>query len=351
MNDDIKKGNATIKSIAQELGISFSTVSKALNNNTAVKEETRNIVLKKAQEMGYAPNTLAQGLRNRSTKTIAVIFNDIENPALTYIFKNIAIEMSKYGYTTLICDSQFSKKTERSNIASVLARQPDFIILEPTTTDPENLALLAGISNRLILQGARYDNINSHQVHVDYEHGGYVSACELLSKRHRDILIITEPLDFPISRQYVNGIKRAYKEFGIPFNPDRIKTTHACIQNGFTILCDLWNTEKSCFTIPFTGVLTFCDTLAHGVYKAVTQFGLQVPKDISVIGFDDNPLSAFSAPPLTTVHLPKEKMAESCIKILQSVLIKKRTETHIYSLEPYLITRNSVKDLSLEEDN
>ena len=74
----------TIKSIAQELGISFSTVSKALNGNPAIKEDTRRMVVKKAEELGYTPNSLAKGLRGNSTKTIAVIFNDIENPALTF---------------------------------------------------------------------------------------------------------------------------------------------------------------------------------------------------------------------------------------------------------------------------
>ena len=81
MADTASNKPVTIKSIAKELGISFSTVSKALNNNPLVKEETRRLVLDTAKEMGYTPNSLAKGLRSNSTKTIAVIFNDIENPA------------------------------------------------------------------------------------------------------------------------------------------------------------------------------------------------------------------------------------------------------------------------------
>ena len=94
-----------------------------------------------------------------------------------------------------------------------------------------------------------------------------------------------------------------------------------------------------------SGVLTFDDPLAHGVYKAASQFGLRVPEDISVIGFDDNPLSAFSMPPLTTIHLPREKMAESCISILNAVLLENRTDTCVFSLEPYLVKRSSVYNL------
>ena len=164
MADTASNKPVTIKSIAKELGISFSTVSKALNNNPLVKEETRRLVLDTAKEMGYTPNSLAKGLRSNSTKTIAVIFNDIENPALTYIFRNISIEMANHGYTTMIFDSQFSEKQELANILTVLSRQPDFVILEPTTTNPKNLNLLSGITQKLILQGARYESVNCHHV-------------------------------------------------------------------------------------------------------------------------------------------------------------------------------------------
>lgn len=336
----------TIKSIAKELGISFSTVSKALNGNPAIKEETRKIVTEKAKEMGYTPNSLAKGLRGNSTKTIAVIFNNIENPALTFIFRNIAIEMANYGYTTMIFDSQFSEQTEHANILTVLSRQPDFIILEPTSSNTENLKLLAGMEHKLILQGSRHETINCHHIHVDYFQGGYLAACEMLSHGHKDCLVLTEPLSFLISHEFVMGIRKAFNEYQVPFYEDRILTTHSSIPNGFKIMQELWDDEQKRYRIPFTGVLTFDDTLAYGVYKSAMQNGLEIPKDISVIGFDDNATSAFSNPPLTTIHLPKEKMAESCIYILNSALIENRDDICIFTLEPNLVSRNSVKNLN-----
>lgn len=333
----------TIKSIAKELGVSFSTVSKALNGNPAIREETRKMVTAKAQEMGYRPNSLAKGLRGDSTKTIAVIFNDIENPSLTFIFRNISIHMARYGYTTMIFDSQFQEQTERANILTVLSRQPDFIILEPASGNMENLNLLKGMERKLILQGARYESVSCHHIHVDYFQGGYLSACELLSKGHRDCLILTEPLSFPISTQFVLGIIKAYDEYQIPFHEDHIVTTYSSIQNGFRIMQELWDEEQKKYRLSFTGVLTFNDTLAYGVYKSAAQNGLRIPEDISVIGFDNNPVSAFSDPPLTTIHLPKEKMAESCISILNSVLIENRQDICVFTLVPNLVSRSSVR--------
>lgn len=335
--------NVTIKSIADELGISFSTVSKALNNSSLVKEETRDLVLKKAEEMCYAPNMLARGLRNKTTKTIGVIFNDIENPVLTYIFKVLSIYMGKYGYTILICDSQFDLKIERANIISVLSRMPDFVIISPTTASSDNLKLLSDMMDRVIILGNKISEIKSNYVNVDYSHGGYVSAMELIAKGHKNNLIITESIDFPYSRDYIEGIKRAYMECGLEFDPDMVKYEHTTISNGYNTVINLWDKTKGCFQKPFTGVMTFCDSLAHGVYKAAIQLGLKIPDDISIIGFDDNPLSVFSMPPLSTVYLPKEKIADCCIKILHAALIDNDPAISFYSLEPYLVSRESVK--------
>jgi LacI family transcriptional regulator len=337
--------SVTIKSIARDLGLSFSTVAKALNNNPSVKEETRRLVLARADEMGYSPNMLARGLRSKSTKTIGVVFNDIENPVLAYIFKNISIDMAKHGYSTLICDSQFDEEIERSNILSVLSRMPDAVIFFPATVSPKNFDLFSGMMNQVIVLDAYSPNSDCHFVDVDYNYGGYLSACELLSKGHRDILVITEPLEFPISNQYVAGIRKAFQEYNVPFNENLVKFAHASISNGYSTVMSLWDNQKRAFTETFTAVMNFDDNLAHGVYKAVAQFGLSVPDDISVIGFDDNPLSIFSNPPLTTVYLPKEKIANSCIEILHNIILEGKTNKTIYSLSPHLVCRGSVKEV------
>lgn len=335
----------TIKSIAKALNISFSTVSKALNNNPLIKTETRQLVINKAHEMGYTPNSLAKGLRGNSTKTIAIIFNDIENPVLTCVFRNISIRMGEHGYTTMIFDSQFSEETERANILTVLSRVPDFIILEPASLNSTNLDLLCNITDKVIIQGARTPHLSCHHVHVDYAHGGYMSACELLSKGHRECLIISESLDFPTSRQFMNGVEQAFSEYGVTLESKRIINSRSSIADGFRIMQRLWDYDKKDWIFPITGVLTFDDNFAFGVYKSAAHNHLTIPDDLSIVGFDDNPLSAFSMPPLTTIHLPKEKMAEYHLSILDAVLLKNRKEICIYSADPVLVQRGSVKDM------
>ncbi|MHB8061362.1 MAG: LacI family DNA-binding transcriptional regulator [Ruminiclostridium sp.] len=344
---DVNK-KVTIKEIAYQLGISFSTVSKSLNNHPAVKEETRRIVLKKAEELGYSPNILARGLRTHSTQTIGVVFNDIENPVLTYIFKNISIKMAEYGYTTLICDSQFSAKAERANILSVLSRSPDFVIVAPATNEKDNLDLLLSNTNQVIVLDESSPERNCNFIHVDYKYGGYLSACELLSKGHRNILVITDPLTYPYAANYIDGVKKAFSEYSVPFRPEYLQITDSTAPKTAkvaSIILSYWNKDEKRFSLPFSAVMTFDDNFAMGVYQAASQLGLSIPDDLSVIGFDDNAMSAFASPPLTTVHLPKERISESCIEILNSHLISSKSSNSIYTLTPFLVNRDSVKQI------
>lgn len=345
-NQSNGKQSVTIKTIASEMGVSFSTVSKALNDNPAIKESTRQAIQQKASELGYTPNSLAKSLRNSESHTIAVILNDIENPVLTHIFKSISDEMAKYEYTTLILDSYFDIKQEKKNLEVALAQKPAFIIWEPSSIKLENYKMLSSLQDRVVLFGPRFNDYKSHQVSVDYAAGGYDAAMNMLNNGHRDTLVITVPLSVPNSNDFIKGIKRAYAEYKYKISDDRILiSTSSTINGGFIQINKLWDFDENRFRIPFTGVMTFDDNMAYGVYKAAKHFNLKVPNDISISGFDDNPLTAFTNPPFDTVHLPREEIAKNCIEIIKSVLINKDNQIHGYYTHPYLVKRGSVCNL------
>ena len=341
MNNATPK-KVTIKSIAEELGISFSTVAKSLNGSAGINAETRALVVEKAREMGYSPNLFARGLRTNSIKTIAVIFNDIENPVLTYIFKTISVAMAKHGYTTLICDSQFDVGAERFSVESVLSRMPDYVIIAPATIDTANVDMLLDSNAEVIVLDRARRAARGHFVDVDYAYGGYVAACELLAKGHRDILVITEPLDYPYSVYYVDGIRKAFAEYNAPFRDEYLQFAHSSLESTCSIVLSLWDHGKHAFRLPFTAAMCFGDNFALGVYKAARQLGLSIPDDLSVVGFDDNEICAFAMPPLTSVHLPRARMAQTCLDILEAELGDRPTNFS-FSLSPHLVARDSVK--------
>ncbi|HBE76440.1 MAG TPA: hypothetical protein DDW65_01450 [Firmicutes bacterium] len=337
--------NVTIKSIAKELGISFSTVSKALNDNPLVNKDTKQRVLEKAEELNYSPNILARGLRSKDTKSIGIILNDLENPAHANIVKKIAIDLTPYGYTTLLCDSQFDQSIERNNILTVLSKMPDSVIISPVSLKPDNLFLLSNMLDKTILLDHVSNSIQTNYVHVNHLRSGYISAMTMLKNGHTQNIILTAPIDFPGSAQYVEGVKEAYKESQVTFSDQMITQCIPSLENGYKAMLDNFNQHGANFKDKFTGVISFCDSMAYGVYKAALRLGLKIPDDVSVIGYDDNPLSFFSSPPLTTIHLPKERIASHCSEILISKLVNNETSMKFFSLEPYLVERGSVRKI------
>lgn len=339
------KNKVTIKTLAEDLNVSFSTVAKALNYDPKVKAETIELVNRRAKELGYRPNFMAKGLKNCSSKCIGFILNDVENPALAYIFKRVSVHMEKFDYSTLICDSQYDATVEHRNILSVLSKSLDALIVFLVSSDSSNIALLNEFADKVILLGDCGDYPQFSCVAINYELGGYLSAKEMLQNGHHDCVVFSEPSTFPASQQYLIGIRRAYDEFNLTLDDNRIFYSSPSIDNGCNSFMNLWDPNQKCTRIPFTGVLTFCDSLAHGVYKACKMLGLSVPDDISVIGFDDNPLSVYSDPPLTTIYLPKERMLECCINILEAKLLKENRAPIKYYIDPHLVIRESVKNL------
>ncbi len=332
-----QKSPVTIKTIASEMGLSFSTVAKALNEDPLIKEETRARVQEKAAEMGYFPNVMARSLRNNSTKNIALIFNDIENPSLAHIFGRITKEMGGHGYSTLICDSQYDTAVEAHNISTVLSRKPEAVIISPVTSDPARLRLLKNMADRVIVLGDTLDGFQSNYVHVDYVLGGYISAKEMIENGHTSNMVITEPEYCPTCRQFIQGVEKAYREYGLSLDREMIYYCPPSIENGRQYVMEQYGKGGS-----FTGVITLCDALAYGVYKAAAMLGLTIPSDISVIGFDDYALSSFAMPPLTTVCLPTERIAERCAEILNTKLKGDSESTQIFSIEPHLVQRKSI---------
>jgi len=338
-----KKSNVTIKDIAKKLGISFSTVAKALNDDPVVAEETRKRVQEKAQEMGYFPNLMATGLRSNATRTIGIILNDLENPTRSHIVKKISMVMVKHGFTPFIFDSAYDEDIEQRNILNLLSRIPECVIISPVTTQFSNIHLLENLYGRTIILSNVNDQIPTNYVHMDHIKGGYIAAKTVIQKGHTNNLIIMEPLDYPSGLQFYRGITQAYSELGLQVDPKLVSYGYPSIESGMNSVVDFFDFDKRQFKFPITSVIASNDLMAIGVYKASQKIGFKIPDDISVIGYDDLPIASLVSPQLTTLKYPKEKIAEHCTEILLSKLLDNDPAIKQFSLEPDLIIRNSVK--------
>ena len=327
----------TIKTIAAAMGLSFSTVAKALNHDPVIKKETREAVEQKAREMGYVSNFNAKSLRSRKTNTVGMILNDVENPTFAHMLSVIASDLALMGYTALICDSRYNENVERLNIQAMLARNTDAIIISPVNPDSENLKLLQKIQSNVILMGTPILDFHCNYITVDYELGGYLAAREMLDNGHSNNLVIAEIQTTDTSRQYIRGVRKAYTELGVTLEDDRRFHAIPSVEAGSRILR---NYMRGGGTVD--GVICGCDSFAWGIYEAAERLQLRIPEDISVVGFDDYAPSQFFAPKLSTVYLPKERMASCCVELLRGILGEEGCPARSVLLEPYLVRRKSI---------
>ena len=328
----------TIKSIAAALGISFSTVSKALNDDPAISESTRILVQEKAKEMNYTRNYFASSLRQKGSKTVAIIVNDIDIPAYGEMIAIISSKLAAYGYTTLVSDSRYSQEYERSSIRNMLSRMPEAVIIAPADPTGENMKLLEPMyATALVLGDPK--GLPTSSLFVDHLYAGRISAEKMLKSGVEQNLIFGGPEGYQSSELYLEGIRQVYAEYGLTIPQENIFRFAPDQQTAYRRFMELWQDNPGCCE----GAICFCDSMAYGIYRACRELGLSIPDDISVIGYDDGPANEFTAPPLTTVHMPKDLVAAQCSQFVINRLSGGDTQLHQFTLKPYLADRRSVR--------
>jgi len=328
----------TIKDIAEALGVSFSTVAKALNDDPRISSHTKELVRQKAQEMHYVRNYFAHGLRHQESYTIALILSDIDIPSYAAMITKLSSDLSSHGYTTIISSPSYSEEAERNCILSVLSRMPKAVILCPANSSSSNVKLLEAMFPNTLILGEPNNEVKTNFLSLGHRHAGYLNAKHLLENGHHRNLIMCGLKEFEASTDFYIGVQEAYAEFGVPIDEKLVSWFRPCEEAGCHRALSVWESDPGCFD----GAVCFCDSLAFGVYRAARKLGLSIPEDISVVGYDDNSTHDFTDPPLTSVHQPKEIFAQYCMEFALQCLNNDDTELKTWQLVPTLAVRGSV---------
>ena len=332
-------GNVTIKSIAEALGISFSTVSKALNGDPAISPQTRQMVEEKARQMNYTRNYFAQNLRQKGSKTVAVIANDTDILAYSEMIAGISAKLAVYGYTTIVSDPLYSEEFERSSIQNVLTRMPEAVIVSPADPAGDNLQLLRHMFPTTLVLGDVTGIADTNSVVIDHYLAGTLSAGHMLQNNIQNNLIFGGPEGYQASERFLAGIRDTYARYGLEFPENAVYRFRPDLQTAYRRFLRIWQEQPGAYN----GVICFCDSIAFGIYRAARELGLSIPDDVSVIGYDDSPINEFTDPPLTTIHVPKDLVATHCAQFIINRLIGNDTQLYTYNLQPYLADRGSVR--------
>lgn len=302
----------TISDVAKRAQVSRSTVSRVLNNQKHhIREETRQRVLQAARELNYKPNRVARSLKTKKSHCIGVITDDIDTPFLPSMLKAIEQYAFSRGYNALVCNSGYEFDRQKAYIEMLVQRQVDGIIFAASFVSSYTQELIKpdlpivyaySFSPYTKKNSVLSADADAAQQAVDY----------LVSLGHRRIGYINGPENVIPSRERIKGYQKALEEHGIAFDP-------ALVKNGE------WEEPASAYKAareflalsdPPTAVFAANDVMASGVIDAVTDLGLRVPEDVSVVGYDDRDMARFLKPPLTTVRLPMAEIGSTAAKML-----------------------------------
>lgn len=329
-----------IRDVAKLANVSKSTVSRVLNNNSNVSEETRKHVLRVIEEKGYTPNLIAQSLKTKRTKTIGIVVPDIGNPFYYEILRGIEKVLDRYDFNMIFCNSEYDPAKELRYFLLLASRKVDGIIAALCSEESRSVKPLMDTNVPFVLLDVMQKHERTSLVFVDHFKVSHTATFYLIRCGHERIVAIDALREPYTESSFVRGYRKAMEESGLPIAEGFVQETSADISGGYQAIKRLVSAG-----VEFTAVVCICDLVAVGVYRAAKELRLRVPENISVIGNDDIPLAKYLAPPLTTVHQPKYKLGYKSAKLLIEHI---QSGTHdnekvkIVELPTRLIIRDSV---------
>jgi LacI family transcriptional regulator len=338
----------TIKHIAEIAGVSFSTVGKALRNDPVVNVKTKEKILKIAAEIRYYPNLLAKGLKNKTTKTVGIILNDLKNPFYSDIYKVIGDILNERDYTMLLCDSNYDESLERKNIITMLSKGVDGVIISPVNENSENVQLILESGLKAVFIDSRLELPGINYVYVNHEKAATLAAEYLIDMGHRRILLLNGPQNLSSSQHFLKGYRHAISARGIEPAQELITFNEISIECGARTLKNLYEKKKT-GELNFTAVMSLSDLLAIGVYEAAKEARIRLPEDLSVVGYDNIFATNYIVPPLTTIHQPKKRTGVQSITILLDSISSSSFDTKKIVIDPVLVERESVRRVLPEQ--
>lgn len=346
----------TIKDIARECGVSVSTVSMALSDKkTRISEKTRQRIAETARKYNYQPNGAAVSLVNRRSKMIGIVFNDLRNTHISSLFMAIGQVIEARGYS-LVCHILDGKEKSDLRLVRTIASENVCALIwarsmecgeEP---DRESLARgIEGLGLPVMTMDAYGFRCPGADVCFDYEQGGYLAAKHLIECGHRRIGCVAGERSFKVTGQRLEGYKRALGEAGLPYEEQLVYYGDYTMDSGYRALSYLMGQKV-------TAVFSMNDEMAFGMYRAARNYGVRIPEELSIVGFDGVPFADVMEAPLSTVRVPVEEMGayigRRLIELLEEPAHARESgnaerETVLY--QPHLLLRASTKRLADEE--
>ena len=300
----------TVHDVAKRAGVAPITVSRVINNSGYISDSTRERVEMVIKEIGYVPNTLARGLRSKRTNTLALVVTDITNPYFTLMARGVEDIAGDSNYTVIYCNTDESE-TKEEKYANILAqRQVDGVLLVPAGGNDKTIKFLETNGITVVVLDRRVSGVKTDFVCSDSKEGSNRLIKLLIGLGHKHIAIITGPKKVSTAVDRVTGYKQALTEAGIAEN-ELIYYGAFNQQSGYEL------TKQALARSPRpTAIFGANNFIMLGIIKALSELQLNVPGDVSVVGFDDFPESMLVRPFFTAAVQPAYEMGRLATEIL-----------------------------------
>ena len=326
----------TLRDVAQRAGVAPITVSRVVNNDGYVSDETRARVEAAIAELGYVPNRLARGLRSKRTDTLALVLTDITNPFWTTVARGVEDAAESAGFNVILCNTDESEDKQAAYLRILLQKQVDGFILAPARSTAAPVALIQQQGAPVVVVD-RQVPAEVDIVRCDSEGGAYQLTHHLLALGHRRIAILSGSEAVSTATDRIAGYKRALADMNLPVNEAYI------FQREFTLAAgDAMARQALALSPRPTALFAVNNFIAIGAFKVLQEMGLRVPEDISLVTFDDLPPTLRLGPFLTVAAQPAYEMGRRATELLLQRLAGDAPEPYQHVVLPTtLIVRQS----------
>jgi LacI family transcriptional regulator len=330
--------SVTLREVAKRAGVDISTVSRVLRGdaNFSVRSDTRERILRVAAELDYRPNAIARSLKTRSTRTLGMLIPDITNPIFPAIYKGVEDMARQLGYSVILVNTGPRSQEEDPNIALLKEKRVDGFILATAYTTDESLERLRRDNYPVVLVNRRVPGMTDRFVAPDDALGAQLAVTHLIELGHKRIGHISGPLYTETGLSRFTAYRRCLKEHGLPFVPSWVQESDFNEERGYAAMAQLLQVPD-----PPTAVFCANDLVAIGAIRKARESGLEVPRDLSIVGFNDLPWTDRIQPPLTTIRIPLYEMGSMAARMLLQIIAGQQPDPPFWVAPPEMVIRAS----------
>jgi DNA-binding LacI/PurR family transcriptional regulator len=333
----------TIKDIAKALGLSTSTVSRALRDSYEISPETKKIVLEYAKEINYRPNPIALSLKEKRSRSIGIVVSEIANSFFSQAINGIESVAHNRGYNVIITQTHESYDKEVDNLQFLASRSMDGCLLS-VSTETKDFSHITHLHDRgmhIVCFDRVVEELQTHKVIVDNFKGAYVATSHLIKNGYKCIAHLSNSEYLSITKERQAGYKKALEDYGIVFDENLVKH---CLHGGmiYEEVEDAMDKLLKLKQKP-DAVFASADKLTTNCMRYCKTKKVAIPKTLAVIGFSNLDLTELLSPSLSVVRQPAFEMGRIAAELLIKMIEAKRTTTdfEIKMLQPDIFVRDS----------